>query len=88
MSSVETKRIPGEINDRVKLFTYLSPGDLLVLWTSFKTACTLFSPEASATANNLCGFWRTMLDQATTAVEGGEYPCEFTITFRLFRSTR
>ena len=85
MSSIDTKKIPGEMNDRVKLCTYLSPGDLLVLWNSFKTACTLFSPEASTctvrNTNNLCGFWKTMLDHATTAVEAGEYPCEFTITF-------
>ena len=39
MSSIETEKIPGEMNDRVKLCTYLSPGDLLVLWTSFKTVC-------------------------------------------------
>jgi hypothetical protein len=84
-AEIDTKKIPGEMNDRVKLHTYLSPGDLLVLWNSFKVACTLFSPEAAADnvriANNLCGFWKTMLDKAYELVEAGEYPCEFVITF-------
>ena len=48
LTEIDTKKIPGEMNDRVKLHTYLSPGDLLVLWNSFKVACTLFSPEAAA----------------------------------------
>jgi hypothetical protein len=47
-AEIDTNKIPGEMNDRVKLHTYLSPGDLLVLWNSFKIACTLFSPEAAA----------------------------------------
>jgi len=84
-AEIDTKKIPGKMNDRVKLHTYLSPGDLLVLWNSFKVACTLFSPEAAAdtvrATNNLCGFWKTMLDMAYDAVEAGEYPCEFVITF-------
>jgi hypothetical protein len=85
LAEIDTKKIPGKMNDRVKLHTYLSPGDLLVLWNSFKVACTLFSPEAAADTvrltNNLCGFWKTMLDKAHHAVEAGEYPCEFVITF-------
>jgi hypothetical protein len=85
MSSIDTTKIPGQMNDPFKLCTFLSPGDLLVLWTSFKTACTLFSPDASPTTvratTSLCGFWKTILVQATTAAEAGEYPCEFTITF-------
>ena len=85
LAEIDTKKIPGKMNDRVKLHTYLSPGDLLVLWNSFKIACTLFSPEAAADTvritNNLCGFWKTMLDKAYEAVEAGEYPCEFVITF-------
>jgi hypothetical protein len=85
LTEIDTKKIPGEMNDRVKLHTYLNPGDLLVLWNSFKIACTLFSPEAAADTvritNNLCGFWKTMLDMACDAVEAGEYPCEFVITF-------
>jgi hypothetical protein len=84
-AEIDTKKIPGEMNDRVKLRTYLNPGDLLVLWNSFKIACTLFSPDAAAdtvrVTNNLCGFWKTMLDLARDAVEAGEYPCEFVITF-------
>jgi hypothetical protein len=85
LAEIDTKKIPGKMNDRVKLHTYLCPGDLLVLWNSFKIACTLFSPEAAADTvrmtNNLCGFWKTMLDKANDAVEAGEYPCEFEITF-------
>jgi hypothetical protein len=85
LAEIDTKKIPGKMNDRVKLHTYLNPGDLLVLWNSFKIACTLFSPEAAAdtvrVTNNLCGFWKTMLDLACQAVEAGEYPCEFVITF-------
>ena len=81
MSSVDTEKIPGQMNDPFKLCTFLSPGDLLVLWTSFKTACTLFSPEASPTTVRattiLCGFWKTILVQATAAAEAGEYPCAF-----------
>jgi hypothetical protein len=65
--------------------SYLSPGDLLVLWNSFKIAGTLFSSEAAADTvritNNLCGFWKTLLDKSYDAVEAGEYPCEFVITF-------
>ena len=84
-AKIDTKKIPGEMNDRVKLHTYLSPGDLLVLWNCFKVACTLFSPEAAADnvriANNLCGSWKTMLDKAYELVEAGEYLCEFVITF-------
>jgi hypothetical protein len=85
LTEIDTKKIPGEMNERVKLHTYLSPEDLLVLWNSFKIACTLFSPEAAAdtvrATNNLCGFWKTMLDKAYDLVEAGEYPCEFVITF-------
>jgi hypothetical protein len=85
LTEIDTKKIPGTLNDRVKLHSYLNPGDFLVLWNSFKVACTLFSPEAAADTvritNNLCGFWKTMLDKACDAVEAGEYPCEFVITF-------
>jgi hypothetical protein len=85
LAEIDIRKIPGEMKDRVKLHTYLSPGDLLVLWNSFKIAGTLFSPEAAADTvritNNLCGFWKTMLDKAREAVEAGEYPCEFVITF-------
>jgi hypothetical protein len=85
MSSIDNTKIPGELKDHLRLCTYLSPGDLLVLWTSFKTACRLLDPKASPSfiraTTNLCGFWKTILDTATEAAESGEYPLECTIKF-------
>jgi hypothetical protein len=37
-------RFPGDMCDHVKLCTYLSPGDLWLLWTSFKSFCAQLDP--------------------------------------------
>jgi len=71
--------------DYVKLCTYLSPGDLWLLWTSFKSFCAQLDPaelqSATRPITNLCGFWKRILDAATKAAAAEEYPFECTITF-------
>jgi len=83
MSDIDTTKIAGEFNDRVKLVSFLTPGDLVVLWEAFQTVCPQFDPGSSTSrlVTNLVGFWKQMLDKAIQAAESGEYPPEFTITF-------
>jgi hypothetical protein len=85
MSDIDTTKIPGALNDGVKLYAYFSPGDFVLLQTSFESACEQFGPEAShntvRNVTNLVGFWKEMLDKAIKAAEEGEYPPQFDITF-------
>jgi hypothetical protein len=78
-------RFPGDMYDHVKLCTYLSPGDLRLLWTSFKSLCAQLDPSepqrATRPITNLRGFWKRILDAAINAAAAGEYPFECTVTF-------
>ena len=82
---MDEKRIPCDLQDQVKLCTYLSPGDLWLLWTSFKSVCGNFQPGQPASVTrpikNLCDFWKSILNRSTEAAEAGQYPLECTIIF-------
>jgi hypothetical protein len=49
---IKNEKIPGDIHDHVKLCIYLSPGDLWLLWTSFKSFCAQLNPAERHSPDN------------------------------------
>jgi hypothetical protein len=71
---IKNEKIPGDIHDHVKLCIYLSPGDLRLLWTSFKSFCAQLNPaepqSATRPITNLCGFLETYLGRCHQGCRG------------------